>query len=142
MKKILLTGVQGLLGSNFIQNAPEKFLIIGTYFKNSNITKEKNIIYHQLDIRNKNQVENTFKEYRPDIVIHAASIGNVDICEKNKKNAYLTNVLGTRYLASSAHKIKAKFIFLSSNAVFDGNNAPYDERSKPNPINYYGKTKL
>lgn len=142
MNKILITGVNGLLGSNFIQNAPNKYLIIGTYFQNPNTTKYKNVLYHQLDIRNKNNIENTIKEYKPDVVVHAASIGNVDICEKNKKDAYQTNVLGTKYLASSAKKIKAKFVFLSSNAVFDGDNAPYEEMSTPKPINFYGKTKF
>lgn len=141
MTKILITGAQGLLGSNFILEASKKFLIVGTYFENSNVTKYKNVIYHKMDIRNKNAVVSAIFEYKPEIIIHAASIGNVDICEKNKKDAYQTNILGTKHLALSAQKIKAKFIFLSTNAVFDGENAPYHEKSKPKPINYYGKTK-
>lgn len=141
MTKILITGVQGLLGSNFIENTSGKFSIVGTHFQNSEITKYKNVVHHRLDIRNKKEVENTMNEFRPNIIIHTASIGNVDTCEKNKKDAYRTNVLGTKYLAQSAKKIKARFIYLSTNAVFDGKNAPYHEKSKPRPINYYGKTK-
>jgi len=141
MTKILITGAQGLLGSNFIPEASKKFLVVGTYFENSNVAKYKNVIYHKMDIRDEKAVNKAVDEYMPDIIIHTASIGNVDICEKNKKDAYQTNILGTKHLALRAQKIKAKFIFFSTNAVFDGENAPYHEKSKPNPINYYGKTK-
>ena len=63
-------------------------------------------------------------------------------CEKNKKVAYKINVKGTENMIKVCYKNKAKLIFISSNAVFDGSNPPYSEKSKVHPVNYYGKTKV
>lgn len=130
-KTILITGSTGLFGRAFLQLADKSY----TIYPNPEDTE-------RLDITKKRDVMNFFKAHQPTIVVHAASIGSVDYCEQHKKEAYEVNVKGTRNIIAACKRYQAKLIFLSSNAIFDGTEAPYSEKSKPSPINYYGKTKL
>lgn len=138
MTKILFTGITGLLGKYFLKAKPEGFKVVGTFNKNSH-----NLISDSfpLDITNKEEVYSVFSEIKPDLVVHAASIGSVDYCETHKEEAYKVNVEGTKNVIEACSKIRARIIFTSSNAVFDGDNPPYSEDSKINPLDVYGKTK-
>jgi len=77
------------------------------------------------------------------VLINCISLSNVDKCETNKEDCKFQNSLFVNYLYSNLknHNFK-KLIHLSTNAVYDGNNAPYNENSACKPVNYYGKTKL
>ncbi len=141
-KKLLLTGSTGLFGRAFLELADKNYFIYPTYSGGTAISSDLKKSFIKLDITKKKDISAFFKTYQPSIVVHAASIGNVDYCEKHKKEAYEVNVVGTRNLVIACAQYKAKLIFLSSNAVFDGNNAPYSEKSKTSPLNYYGKTKV
>lgn len=143
-KKILITGSTGLLGMSLIKNRPKGFSIYGGYY---NFPKERlpmtdSCKYLEFDIRDPKAVTEIFNNAEPHIVIHAASIGNVDYCERNKDQARQVNVEGSRNVIGACKKIGAMIIFTSSNAVFDGEKPPYSETDKPNPIDYYGRTKL
>ena len=138
-KIILITGGTGLLGSALIRNYPNKYDVIATTSDTPHSANNKII---KMDITKLIEVKQVFDKYNPDIVIHTASIGNVDYCEKNQDQAYQVNVIGTRNIISNCKKHGSKLLFMSSNAVFDGRNPPYNEKDKPNPLNYYGKTKL
>lgn len=127
--KIVFTGITGLLGGYFLKSKDPSYEIIGVSSK-------------IIDIADKRKVLDFIKKGNPKIIIHAASLGNVDYCEKNPNEAYKVNVEGTKNIIKAAKQIKAKIIFLSSNAVYDGVNPPYDEKSMTNPIDVYGKTKV
>lgn len=142
MKKILVVGSRGLLGLNFINSCFKKYQIYATFFKNEHFRRIENVKYLPLDIRDKNKVASLIRKIKPNFLVHAASQGDVDLCEKNKKEAYLVNVTGTQNIAVSCQKNNVKLIYLSTNAIYDGKNPPYSEISKPSPINYYGFTKL
>ena len=135
---ILLVGATGLLGRKLMTTYSKKYTLIGTAHKTSNLYP--NLI--PLDISHNKQVTHIFKRYKPDVVIHAASIGDVDYCEKYQKRAWEVNVIGTENLLKEAAECKAKFIFLSTNAVFSGKKAPYSENDRVHPLNFYGKTKV
>ena len=77
------------------------------------------------------------------VLINCISLSNVDKCETYKEDCKFQNSLFVNYLYSNLknHNFK-KLIHLSTNAVYDGNNAPYNENSACKPVNYYGKTKL
>ena len=136
--KILITGASGMLGRKILTLAPKKYTIYPTFYKNT--PAENNWI--SLNIENKDNVDEVVRKVRPNIIIHTASLGNVDFCEQNQKKAWRINVEGTNNIVHAAKGIGAKVVFCSSNAVFDGTDSVYDEKAKPNPINYYGKTKL
>ena len=99
-------------------------------FKKGNVTDKKSVAV-------------IFKEVKPEIVIHAAAMTDVDGCELDKDKAYNINAVGTRNVASACAKVGATLIYLSTDFIFDGKKeAPYKENDKPNPINIYGDSKL
>jgi len=139
--KILITGGKGLLGNSLLKTADYyKHKIIWTYFKNIPKESSQNAVY--LDINNQQNIEEVFINFKPEIVIHTAGNGSVDWCEKNKEEAYKINVEGTENIVFACKKHKARIIYISSNAVFDGNNAPYKETDLATPVNFYGHTKI
>jgi len=83
-----------------------------------------------------------FNSIKPEIVIHAGAVSNVDKCEENKELAWKINVEGTQKIAELSRKHKAFIIYISTDYVFSGNKGMYTESGQTKPINYYGKTKL
>ena len=134
MLNILVTGSSGQLGSHFNSIKDSVFNIIPSYYK-----KKSNFIL--LDITNKKDVEDAIRTYKPDIIINAAAITDVDYCEKNKSLARNVNVEGLKNLIKYSTS-KTKIIQISTDYIYDGIDGAYNEKSIPNPINYYGKTKL
>lgn len=139
MKKVLFTGATGLLGKYFFKTPHPKFEIFGTYNNNSNLKKK---FFYPLNVSNEKEVHSLIQKIKPDYVIHAAAIGNVDYCETHRDEAEMVNIRGTGYVADAARNIGATMFFTSSNAIFDGENPPYLENSITNPLDYYGKTKV
>jgi dTDP-4-dehydrorhamnose reductase len=135
--RILVTGSSGLLGSKVVDKLSKIYEVIPTY-----ATKK---IYEnsvKLDICFPNEVKEIFNKYKPDITIHAAAITNVDACEIDKETAWLTNAIGTKNIAEACKEFNSKLIYISTDYIFDGEKGMYKEDDKPNPINYYGLTKL
>lgn len=134
--KILLTGATGLFGSYFLTAAlrNKKIKVFGLSRKTT-----RNLI--SADITDRKKIINIVQTIKPDIILHAASIGNVDYCEKHKKEAWQVNVEGTRNIIKAVKLTDSKVIFFSTNAVYDGERSPFDEKAKRHPIDYYGMTK-
>lgn len=140
MKKnrIAITGAGGALGSTLINllNDNDEFLSLVKH-SNKNI---KNSI--KCDIRDFNSINKIIYEFKPTHVIHLAGItGNYE-CEKNPKEAFHTNVFGTFNILKSSLEIKPKIIFASSREVYGNSKLRVNERSKLNPINVNGTTKM
>lgn len=81
-------------------------------------------------------------ELRPQSVIHTAAIADIDFAEKNRALAWDANVGLTKALVDECAAIGCKMVFCSTDTVFDGEHAPYDEQSPPGPLNYYAETKV
>ena len=128
--KVLVTGVKGQLGYDVVAK-----------LERSNIEYLGTDV-DTLDITNEEQVRDVILTYNPDIVIHCAAYTAVDKAEDQKELCYAVNVLGTKYIANACKEIDAKMVYISTDYVFDGEgDHPFDVNDKPNPINYYGKTK-
>ena len=82
------------------------------------------------------------KRWNPDVIVNTAAMTNVDTCETEREAAWRTNVGLVEIITEMCRKIDAQVIQISSDYVFDGSAGPYTELDRPNPINYYGKTKL
>jgi dTDP-4-dehydrorhamnose reductase len=80
--------------------------------------------------------------WRPDVIINAAAATNVDGCETDRAEAWRDNVDLVETIVEVCRKIDARLVQVSTDYVFDGEAGPYVESDRPNPINYYGKTKL
>jgi dTDP-4-dehydrorhamnose reductase len=127
-RRILVTGSLGTVGSYVPAIFTTDELIL---------TTRKN-----LDIINKKQVMRRITNDKPYVVIHLAAKTNVDDCQKNKREAKLINTTGTKNLAQACKKSGAILVYISTAAVFNGRKKYFTENDKPNPVNYYGKTKL
>ncbi len=136
-RKLLVTGASGLLGNKTVTLAESDYLVTPT-----DVTEPLHPNAVKTDITDSAGVANLFRKLEPDIVIHTASETNVDRCETEKERAWKINVEGTRNIAEACQKTNAKLVCISTDYVFDGEKGLYDEEDKPNPINYYGLTKL
>jgi dTDP-4-dehydrorhamnose reductase len=81
-------------------------------------------------------------DFFPDFVINTAAYTNVDKSETEREIAWKINVTGVENIALYSWTVDAHLIHISSDYIFDGKNGPYSEEDKPNPIGYYGRTKL
>lgn len=141
--KILITGSNGLLGQKLVAlmaAKPEIELVVTA--KGENRLPKGNYIYESLDITKKEQINTIINYYAPDVIIHSAAMTQVDDCEQNKKACWTVNVDGTRYLLEAIKNTTTHFVYVSTDFVFDGSHGPLDENAEPNPVNYYGESKL
>ena len=140
MKKILVTGGSGFIGGHIIQLANKKYKVSATY--HNNVIKQKNIQTYQIDLSQNKNLNPLLDKIKPTVVIHTAAISNLDDCEKDHKLAQRINVEATETIANWSKKNNAKFIFTSSDMVFDGKRGNYREDDFVNPLSFYGQTKV
>lgn len=95
-----------------------------------------------IDLAKQDDIEKKILEVKPKIIINAAALANVDLCEKDKHLSYSVNGLSLFTITKIARKLDASLYHISTDYVFDGSEGNYSERSIPNPINYYGFSKL
>lgn len=129
-----------MLGSKIVKYAKEKHEVISTY--QSHPINGQGFKTERLDIKDPHQVTELIEKYRPDVVVHSAALTNVDYCEKNREEAWLTNAKGTENVVNACKKTGSKMVYISTAGIFDGKHAPYSETDPPNPPNYYAQTKL
>lgn len=134
MKKVVVFGGSGLVGSRFIQLNQEIFQIISPDIK-------------QVDILDQNQVLKSLGQSACDSVINFAAFTNVEEAEKQKGDeggiCYKVNAIGAKNIADACKTLDKHLIHISTEYVFDGRKSenPYTEEDQPNPINWYGQTK-
>jgi dTDP-4-dehydrorhamnose reductase len=137
--KILITGASGLLGSKLSEIAiKRRYQVYSAYSKHKPLYG----IPVKFDVSDQKAVKNIFKSLKPEVVIHAAALTNVDLCESEKRLAWKVNVKGTENIVNVCRKNQAFLIYISTDYVFNGEKGMYEEHEEPAPINYYGLTKL
>ena len=147
--KVFVTGVAGQLGYDVINELNKR----GIEALGTDIREEAELInkanwdrYIQLDITDKTKVEEVVKNVNPDAIIHCAAWTNVDGAEdeNNRPLVKKINVDGTDNLVKIAKDINCKFLYISTDYVFDGEGTrPWQPDDKNYaPQNYYGETKL
>ena len=140
VKKILLTGVSGFLGWNLFRELSRDFLILGTYLHHHPPLPKGKIA--PLDIKNPSAVEALIREFTPEVIVHTAALTSPAFCQENPAAARETNLDGTAHLARAAALIEARFIYISTDRIFNGKQGNYSETDRPDPLGVYGKTKL
>lgn len=127
---VLVVGAGGRLGSEFMDRLASLGDLTG-------------LTHVQCDITDSLAVERAVLGLQPTVVINCAAQSSIDACEKDHDQAYRINVLGARNVAHAAYKVAAKVVHFSTDYVFDGTaDRPYAEWDTPNPVNWYGCTKL
>jgi dTDP-4-dehydrorhamnose reductase len=148
MKRILITGSNGLLGQKLVHQLlhNESYVLLATSMGENrmSILKEFNYSnnYQSLDITNQEEVEKVVAGFKPNVVINTAAMTNVDACETDLENCWKLNVTAVEYLIEACKKVDAHLIHLSTDFVFDGENGPYKEEDLAVPLSYYGQSKL
>jgi dTDP-4-dehydrorhamnose reductase len=143
MKRILVTGSNGLLGQKIVEIfSRSNYPLLLTSVEEKSVFDEETLPYRRLDTTNRQDVRTVVEEIEPDVIIHTAAITDVDACETERAFAWKVNVVSVENLVYVAKFVGAHIIHLSTDYVFDGKNGPYSERDRPNPLNYYGRTKL
>lgn len=134
-----MTGASGLLGRKLCQLALERGYGVYSIYKEHPVDLGVSV---KLDLTFQSGVFKTLSELKPEVVVHAAAYTDVDGCETNKNLAWKANAESTRNVAIASASIGAHLIYVSTDYVFDGEKGFYTEDDDPNPINYYGYTKL
>jgi dTDP-4-dehydrorhamnose reductase len=142
--KILITGAMGLLGHRIIEHCLQEGLEVCAtdVVIPSVVHKDDAVTWVKMDITELPSTVSILDNTKPDVVINTAAMTDVDQCEVAKEAAWKINVEGARNLAGVCEKIGAHLVHLSTSYVFDGEKELYDEEDEPNPLNYYGITKL
>lgn len=142
-KKILVTGANGLLGEKvteiFKHESSHTLLLTDLHDK---AEEPKGFEYFPLDLTKKEDVKDAIRNYSPDIIINCAAYTNVDGCETERELSWRVNVDAVKNLIIASRGTNSKLIQISTDYIFDGKSGNYDEQSKPNPLSYYGKSKL
>jgi len=134
----MVTGATGLLGRAVYARLSENknFNVTGTGFSRAEKPVEK------LNLRSTKDVDLFLEKHNPDCIVHCAAERRPDVSEADPDGSRELNVEVTGYLAEKAGKLGIFMLYISTDYVFDGKNPPYYPDSTPNPLNFYGKTKL
>ncbi len=135
-KDYLILGANGLLGSSVVENLPHDATWLGTCFH-----RPVEGLY-PLDITDKDQVQRVFEQCQPKRVLYCVNLkGGVDFCEKNPAAAKKLHFDATQIIGNECQKYNSKFLYLSTECVFDGQKEEYVEEDRRNPQNEYGQWK-
>ncbi len=147
MKKILITGSNGLLGQKLVYalRTRNDVQVIASSVGPNRLTQKEGYTYESLDITNKAEVLAILKKYQPDVIINTAAMTNVDACESKREECWALNVTAVQHLTdaiSEGEKKDTHLIHLSTDFIFDGDKgSEYLETDKPNPQSYYALSK-
>ena len=144
MINVLITGSNGLLGQtllNLLGKEKEKYQVFG-FSKGENRSGREDFNYFSVDITDEHQLREKTLAIKPSFIINTAAMTNVDACENEKENCDKLNVEAVKYLTKICSEIDAHLIHISTDFIFDGKKGYYKETDQPNPLSYYGASKL
>lgn len=128
--RVAITGATGLFGHGLVRVFSEAHDVAALGRADADLTRGE-------------EAEDRLAALAPEIIVHAAAVADVDVCEENPELARLINVEGTRHIARAARRAGAGLVYISTDAVFDGAKlAPYVETDPVRPISEYGRTKV
>lgn len=141
---LLITGSNGLLGQKLVlllKDYPD-FHVIATSRGDNRAPEDTWYTYESMNISDSEDIKTVFEKHQPDVVIHTAAMTNVDQCEQDHEGCDQANVYAVELLANACKQNDCHMIHLSTDFIFDGEDGPYKEEDTPNPISYYGASKL
>lgn len=144
MVKVIITGSNGLLGQTLLGlllNEKESYQVIG-FSKGKNRSGREDFNYVSIDLTKKENLKEKIQEIQPDFIINTAAMTQVDDCETNKEDCNILNVEVVKWLVEISKEINAHLVHLSTDFIFDGKKGHYTETDTPNPLSYYGVSKL
>jgi len=143
--RFFISGANGMLGQravNFYSQKGNIELLTCSLEEKSIRELPQNIEYISCDITNREKIKSFIYDFCPDYILNLAAYTNVDLSEVDREKTWKANVKAVEYMAEAARTIDAHIIHISTDYIFDGKNGPYNEDDIPNPLGYYGRTKL
>jgi dTDP-4-dehydrorhamnose reductase len=141
--KILITGSNGLLGQKIVgQLATSEIDFLATSKGDNRNSKCSQNRFKSLDITSEDELNKVINEFCPTHIINTAAVTNVDFCEDNQELCQRVNVHAVELIFNICVNKNIHFIHLSTDFVFDGEDGPYVETDKPNPLSIYSKSKF
>lgn len=143
MPTVLITGINGFIGQHLAEQRPPELSLHGTIRSMAGWPGHKIFSDIQPCVLNlTEEIDAQLPDLQPDLVIHTAAMAALAACQADADLARRVNSTATRQLARWSARNGSRFIYLSTDIVFRGDNPPYNEESKPDPVNVYGQTKL
>lgn len=141
--RILITGANGLLGQKLVLLLQQKkdLELIATAKGKLNLPQQRGVFY-SLDVTEEGEVNRVVSTTKPTVIINTAAMTQVDQCETDRDQCWKANVNSVEYLIRACAKNNVHLIHVSTDFIFDGSHGPLDETEKPNPVNFYGESKL
>ncbi|MFL9483824.1 SDR family oxidoreductase [Chitinophagaceae bacterium LWZ2-11] len=140
--KILITGANGFLGQHLTFSLSDISHEVTAVSKGScRIEGKSGFLYKSLDLTDKTAVEELVAELKPQVIIHNAAMSKPDACNDDKDECLRQNVDTTSFLLHAAKEYASYFIYVSTDFIF-GENGPHAETATPEPLNFYGESKL
>lgn len=142
--RVLITGANGLLGQALVRrmSASPEYDVLATARDDSPRFENASCGYTPVDVTNPSAVKAVFQNFTPNVVVNCAALSDVSACEENRNEAWAVNARAVKRLAKHCSDTGARLVQVSTDFVFNGKRGPYDEKARPDPVNYYGRTKL
>jgi dTDP-4-dehydrorhamnose reductase len=143
-RRVLITGASGLLGGALVRSAPAGIAVLAQTRTHAlpPALKERVAVEGRFDLADAAKVQEFFQRQAPDAVIHTAARTSAADCERDPQGARRDNVECTERLVALCAPRKMPFVLISTDMVFDGLHAPYQEDARPAPVGVYGQTKV
>jgi dTDP-4-dehydrorhamnose reductase len=136
---LLVTGASGLLGRYLVRAVETRGL--DAIFAGGT-TGEDDAHWTRVDLTDDRAVGELWERVHPALIIHAAALTNVDLCERDPALADSVNRRSVEFLAHRAKADGARLVHISTDSVFDGHDGGYTEEDEPAPVNAYARTKV
>jgi len=142
--KVVVIGSNGLLGQTLVNKLHEntEFSLCAMASGSNRNTKTPELSYFEIDLTDFKSIKIQLNLLEPDFIINALAMTNVDACETDKETCDLINVNFVEQLAKISYELEVHLIHISTDFIFDGEKGMYLETDLPNPVNYYGLSKL
>ncbi len=137
-EKILITGCGGMLGKSVYESAVLKYGAENVVATDIDLNEEW---LSYLDVRDIKACEAMFIKVEPTIVFHLAALTDLEYCERETRDAWATNALGTENITLLCRRHDALIIYISTAGIFGGEKDEYADFDMPNPLSYYAKSK-
>ena len=136
--KVFIIGASGLVGGNCMNCMRENpdFDVVGSHYLFATNDTE------YFDVFNPSLSTFDVSEFAPNVIVHTGALTHVDYCETHQDESYKNTVESTEKAIELARRLNAKFVYISSDYIFDGEKGPYAEEDNTNPLSVYGKHKL
>jgi dTDP-4-dehydrorhamnose reductase len=138
---LVITGASGLLGASMLRSAVELGEeAVGLCHRHP--IHDPSVRVEKVDLTDSRATRKLLLDLQPEAIVHCAAATDVDWCEDNPEETQAINVQASAILAETASTLNARFVYVSTDSVFDGKRGNYAETDEPGPVNVYARSKL